>query len=168
MLFRSQETYFRRAKILERIELILSMKDDVSLDEIAALFNKEEGEKTVDIEQVIAKEVVSTSAIEIFNNLYSGIKEIDKKELIALAVIEKYLLQSMITIDEMKMIIAMLNESFSKLYKEGSNLLLFRKFGISFIVGCNNLDGVVVDSSAIKIIEINLIKEVSEMNLKLV
>ena len=163
-----QETYFRRAKILERIELILSMKDDVSLDEIAALFNKEEGEKTVDIEQVIAKEVVSTSAIEIFNNLYSGIKEIDKKELIALAVIEKYLLQSMITIDEMKMIIAMLNESFSKLYKEESNLLLFRKFGISFIVGCNNLDGVVVDSSAIKIIEINLIKEVSEMNLKLV
>ena len=163
-----QETFFRRDKILERIELILSMKDGTSLEEIAALFNKEEGEKVFDIEYIMAKEAISTAAREVFNSLYGDIKEVEKKELIILAVIEKYLLQSIITVEEIKMLGTMLSEAFGKLYKEESKLLLFRKFGISFIVGCHNQDEVIVDSSAVKIMEIDLIKEVSEMSLKLV
>ena len=163
-----QETFFRRDKILERIQLILSMKDGTSLEEIAALFNKEEGETVFDIEFIMVKEVISPATKEIFNSLYGDIKEVEKKELIILAVIEKYLLKSMITLDEIKMIGTMLSESFDKLYKEESKLLLFRKFGISFIVGCHNQDEVIVDSSAVKIIEMDLIKEVSEMSLKLV
>ncbi len=163
-----QETFFRRDKILERIQLILSMKDGTSLEEIAALFNKEEGETVFDIEFIMAKEVISPATKEIFNSLYGDIKEVEKKELIILAVIEKYLLKSMITLDEIKMIGTMLSESFDKLYKEESKLLLFRKFGISFIIGCHNQDEVIVDSSAVKIIEMDLIKEVSEMSVKLV
>lgn len=163
-----QETFFRRDKILERIQLILSMKDGTSLEEIAALFNKEQGETVFDIEFIMAKEVISPATKEIFNSLYGDIKEVEKKELIILAVIEKYLLKSMITIDEIKMLGTMMSESFDKLYKEESKLLLFRKFGISFIVGCHNQDEVIVDSSAVKIIEMDLIKEVSEMSVKLV
>ena len=163
-----QETFFRRDKILERIQLILSMKDGTSLEEIAALFNKEEGETVFDIEFIMAKEVISPATKEIFNSLYGDIKEVEKKELIILAVIEKYLLKSMITLDEIKMMGTMLSESFDKLYKEESKLLLFRKFGISFIIGCHNQDEVIVDSSAVKIIEMDLIKEVSEMSVKLV
>ena len=163
-----QETFFRRDKILERIQLILSMKDGTSLEEIAALFNKEQGETVFDIEFIMAKEVISPATKEIFNSLYGDIKEVEKKELIILAVIEKYLLKSMITLDEIKMIGTMLSESFDKLYKEENKLLLFRKFGISFIVGCHNQDEVIVDSSAVKIIEMDLIKEVSEMSVKLV
>ena len=163
-----QETFFRRDKILERIQLILSMKDGTSLEEIAALFNKEEGETVFDIEFIMVKEVISPATKEIFNSLYGDIKEVEKKELIILAVIEKYLLKSMITLDEIKMIGTMLSESFDKLYKEESKLLLFRKFGISFIIGCHNQDEVIVDSSAVKIIEMDLIKEVSEMSVKLV
>ena len=163
-----QETFFRRDKILERIQLILSMKDGTSLEEIAALFNKEEGETVFDIEFIMAKEVISPATKEIFNSLYGDIKEVEKKELIILAVIEKYLLKSMITLDEIKLLGTMMSESFDKLYKEESKLLLFRKFGISFIVGCHNQDEVIVDSSAVKIIEMDLIKEVSEMSVKLV
>ena len=163
-----QETFFRRDKILERIQLILSMKDGTSLEEIAALFNKEEGETIFDIELIMAKEIVSPATKEIFNSLYGDINEVEKKELIILAVIEKYLLKSMITLDEIKMLGTMLSEAFDKLYKEESKLLLFRKFGISFIVGCHNQDEVIVDSSAVKIIEMDLIKEVSEMSVKLV
>ena len=163
-----QETFFRRDKILERIQLILSMKDGTSLEEIAALFNKEQGETVFDIEFIMAKEVISPATKEIFNSLYGDIKEVEKKELIILAVIEKYLLKSMNTLDEIKMLGTMMSESFDKLYKEESKLLLFRKFGISFIVGCHNQDEVIVDSSAVKIIEMDLIKEVSEMSVKLV
>ena len=163
-----QETFFRRDKILERIQLILSMKDGTSLEEIAALFNKEQGETVFDIEFIMAKEVISPATKEIFNSLYGDIKEVEKKELIILAVIEKYLLKSMNTLDEIKMLGTMMSESFDKLYKEESKLLLFRKFGISFIIGCHNQDEVIVDSSAVKIIEMDLLKEVSEMSVKLV
>ncbi len=38
--FTGQETFFPRDKILERIELILSMKEETSLDDIANMFMK--------------------------------------------------------------------------------------------------------------------------------
>ena len=43
-----QETFFPRALILQRMELILKQKDDISLDELSKLFSKE-SKKNADI-----------------------------------------------------------------------------------------------------------------------
>ena len=42
--YTGQETYFPREKILDRIEKIMDMKDDVSLDSLAQMFSPNLGE----------------------------------------------------------------------------------------------------------------------------
>ena len=93
-----QETFFVRDKILERIELILSMKDTTSLDEIAEVLGKKEGEKTYKIDALLEKGAISPYTKEVFCNIYEAEKGIAKKELLILAIIEKYILKSVMTI----------------------------------------------------------------------
>ncbi len=163
-----QETFFKRDKILERIQIILSMKDDISLEEIAEVFNKKEDEKAFDLSYVIEKGVISKGAGEAFMSLQSEKKVLNREELIDLAIIEKYLLKSAITFDEMKMVIESMEEAVKKLYNQEGRLVLYRKFGVPFIMGYNNSSEILVDAKAVKIMEVDLIKEFSEMNRKLI
>lgn len=159
-----QETFFKRDKILERIDRILSMKDNVSLDEIATFFNKKTEEKSVELEDIINKESFSKTAVEVFKTLYPMTKVIERKELIILFMIEKYLLNSMITLDEIKMFAALLEESFLKLYEGEYTLLLYRKYGIAFVVGCKKEEELVIDHHAVKIIEVDLVETLHEIS----
>ncbi len=72
--FTGQETFFPRDKILERIELILSMKEETSLDDIANMFMKKDINKEFDIDFILSKEVICNYTKEIFQNLYKKSK----------------------------------------------------------------------------------------------
>ncbi|HBG0379124.1 TPA: DUF4004 family protein, partial [Clostridioides difficile] len=98
--FTGQETFFPRDKILERIELILSMKEETSLDDIANMFMKKDINKEFDIDFILSKEVICNYTKEIFQNLYKKEQSIGKKELLILSIIEKFLVKSIITFEE--------------------------------------------------------------------
>lgn len=162
-----QETFFRRDQILERIDMILAMKDDVSLEKIADMINNKGEEHVLDIQEVLGKDAVSSATVEVYGTLYNLQKPVGHKELVALAVIEKYLLNSVITLDEVKLLIGILNQAFDKLYDKEGKILLYRKFGIAFIVAITNQEEIIIDEKAVKIIEVDLIKEVTYMSKKL-
>ena len=48
--FTGQETFFPKDKIIERINLILSMKEGVSLDDIANMFTEKKDNKQFNID----------------------------------------------------------------------------------------------------------------------
>lgn len=159
-----QETFFAKEKILERIELILSMKDAASLDEIAKVLGKKEGERSYEIDFLLEKKAISPYTKEVFCNLYGEEQRIEKKELLILAIIEKYILKSVMTIDEVKLMIEIINRDFESLYTEEGRIYLFRKYGISFVMGCKDFKQIVWEEQAVKVVEVALLKEVSEIH----
>ncbi|MBO3444933.1 DUF4004 family protein [Clostridium sp. CCUG 7971] len=165
--FTGQETFLPKEKVLERIEYILSMKDDISLDDMANMFAKKESDKKFDIESLVSKNVVCENTKNIFEQVYKT-DEVGKKEILILNIIESYLIKSIITIEELKQIISIIDNSFDKLYYEEAKIYLFRKLGVPFAVGCKSYKDVFFDENMVKIIDINLVKEISEVAKKMV
>ncbi|WP_042274618.1 DUF4004 family protein [[Clostridium] dakarense] len=165
--FTGQETYLPKDKILERIEYILSMKDDISLDDMANMFAKKDSDKKFHIENLISKNAICENTKNIFEQVYK-IDEVGKKELLVLNIIENYLIKSIITIEELKQIISIIDNNFDKLYDEEAKIYLFRKLGVPFTVGCKSDKDVFFDENMVKIIDINLVKEISEIAKKMI
>ena len=165
--FTGQETFFPRDKILERIELILSMKEETSLDDIANMFMKKDINKEFDIDFILSKEVICNYTKEIFQNLYKKEQSIGKKELLILSTIEKFLVKSIITFEELKLIVNIIEENFTSIYNESGKIYLFRKFGVPFVVGCLDYKKVKFEKDVVKIIEIDLTKEINDISIKL-
>ena len=162
--FTGQETFFPRD---ERIELILSMKEETSLDDIANMFMKKDINKEFDIDFILSKEVICNYTKEIFQNLYKKEQSIGKKELLILSIIEKFLVKSTITFEELKLIVNIIEENFMSIYNENGKIYLFRKFGVPFVVGCLDYKKVKFEKDVVKIIEIDLTKEVNDISIKL-
>ena len=165
--FTGQETFFPRDKILERIELILSMKEETSLDDIANMFMKKDINKEFDIDFILSKEVICNYTKEIFQNLYKKEQSIGKKELLILSIIEKFLVKSIITFEELKLIVNIIEENFTSIYNESGKIYLFRKFGVTFVVGCLDYKKVKFEKDVVKIIEVDLTKEINDISIKL-
>ncbi|NMS88385.1 YhbD family protein [Clostridioides difficile] len=165
--FTGQETFFPRDKILERIELILSMKEETSLDDIANMFMKKDTNKEFDIDFILSKEVICNYTKEIFQNLYKKEQSIGKKELLILNIIEKFLVKSTITFEELKLIVNIIEENFTVIYNENGKIYLFRKFGVPFVVGCLDYKKVRFEKDVVKIIEIDLMKEINDISIRL-
>lgn len=163
-----QETFFKKDKILERIEAILSMKDDVSLDEIAELFNHKDLGKAISIEEIAEKNIVSKMVLDVFTTIYGNKQVLGKLELVVLAIIEKYLVNSVITLDELKNLAAMLETHFTRLLNAEGKLILYRKLGVAIVFGCKNEEDIMVDPQAVKIIEIDIQKEIGEISRRLI
>lgn len=165
--FTGQETFFPRDKILERIELILSMKEETSLDDIANMFMKKDINKEFDIDFILSKEVICNYTKEIFQNLYKKEQSIGKKELLILSIIQKFLVKSIITFEELKLIVNIIEENFTSIYNESGKIYLFRKFGVPFVVGCLDYKKVKFEKDVVKIIEVDLTKEINDISIKL-
>ncbi|MEF9992495.1 MAG: DUF4004 family protein [Romboutsia sp.] len=166
--FTGQETFFPRGKILERINLIISMKDDVSLEDIANMFAKKEIKREFSMDFIIDKNAISNYTKEVFYNIYKSSKEIGKKELLILSIIENFVLKSIITLDELKIIIELIEGNFKEVFNDNGRIYLFRKYGVPFVLGCKDYDQLIVDKDALKIIEIDLIREISKISKNLI
>lgn len=165
--FTGQETYLPKDKILERIEYILSMKDEISLDDMANMFAKSDSDKKFDIDIIMAKNAICESTKNIFEQITNA-KYIGKKEILILSIIEKYLIKSIITLEELKQVVSVINNGFDVLYNEESKIFLFRKLGIPFVVGCKSYKDVFFEEDMVKILEIDVIREISEMGRRII
>lgn len=165
--FTGQETYLPKHKILERIEYILSMKDEISLDDMASLFDKSDSDKKIDINTIVSKHIICESTKNIFRKIYKD-DFIGKKEILILSIIEKYLINSIITIEELMQIITIINDGFNLLYTEESKIFLFRKLGVSFVVGCKSYRDILIEKDMVRIIEVDIMKEISNISRQII
>lgn len=166
--FTGQETFFPKEKIIERIELILSMKDDVSLDDIANMFVEKKSKKEFSVDFLIEKKVICNYTKEIFESIYEKDRLIGKCELLMLSIIEKFIISSTITLEEFKSLSEIVSENFEAIFKDNGKIYLFRKLGIPFIIASKDYTKIIVDKNMVKIIEVDAIKEISEISMKLV
>lgn len=162
-----QETFFEREKILARIKLILSMKDDVMLDDIAEMLNKKQDEQSYSMEMLIEKGIIGEYTREVFYSMYGKETEIGKEQVLVLHLIEELLVTSVITMDELKMVVPLIEQHLEELLQENARIIVFRKYGVTSVIGCQDYKQVYLDAAAVKVVELDLLKEQNELKRKL-
>jgi DNA-binding transcriptional MerR regulator len=166
--FTGQETFFPKDKIVERINLILSMKEGISLDDIANMFTEKKDNKQFTIDYLIEKDAISNYSKEIFKAIYKDQEIIEKKELLILSIIEKNIVTSVITMNELKSIKELLDEKFIGIFNNNGKIYLYRNLGIPFVIGCEGDANIYLDKSVKKVLEVDVVKEISNISLKLI
>lgn len=129
--FTGQETFFPKDKILERINKIQTMKENLSLDELADMFSPSLSDLQIQKEELIKRNIVSSEVMNVYlENDQSGLK-FTFSRILEVYVLEKLLQSGEINLDEGKMLLQVLKDHSSLIKQKSCELLITRKLGIS-------------------------------------
>ncbi|MBB6674978.1 YhbD family protein [Cohnella nanjingensis] len=131
--FTGQETFFPKDLILARIDKILNMKDDLSLDELAGKFSPLHFEAAVAHHELSERNIVSMVVIERFSTpaQLSGAESYSFEQLLYLHTVDRLLSGGEMSLDEAGVLADTLREHFPKFEGKPCELLFTRKMGVS-------------------------------------
>jgi len=166
--FTGQETFFPREKMLARVQRILSMKDeDLSLDDIAEAVSPSPLPDTFTRDQVIERDAVSATALDLFGERHPGVKDLRFAELLAASVADTLLRSGDAGRDEALAAIATLEEGWLACEKTSCDLLLLRKMGTSIVLVVSSSSEALVESGARVVARIPLPAQIEQLKTRL-
>ncbi len=152
-----QETFFPREKILDRIEEILSLKDEASLDDLAFKFSGIGKEVSLTREYIIDSPISSKGIIDVFEN-FMGKEEIYKEDKIfSLMIFTELINSGMLSKDEMILITKNSKEVYSNI-EEGHKLIIKRKLGVCFYFSTKDKEELFNDKESVNLCTLDLFK----------
>jgi len=166
--FTGQETYFPKEKILDRIEKILSFKEDMQLDDLAEMFSPKVQIDKKSKEELLKLKVIDNSTLEIYRKIY-GEKEIyDFHHILSMYILDNILPKGEIILDEAKSIIAIINNNYMEFQNNNYKIFLMRKLGVSFCIATVENNNVILDETVKVVLKLELSNYIEELKLKLV
>lgn len=132
--FTGQETFFPREKILDRVEKIKNMKDDASLDDLAQIFSPEVSDVKISYEELVEKNIIMKNIIDIYRDFNSMIDLYSFNEILYMSVVEKFLLEGSISIEESKNVLQTLQDNYNKYAGRNCEILFVRKMGVGIAI----------------------------------
>ncbi|GFZ32766.1 hypothetical protein CSC2_32920 [Clostridium zeae] len=139
--FTGQETYFPKDKILDRINRIVEMKDDVSLDDLAERFQGSSISSKFYIEDILKGNIVTQHVLDMYKNNFSLKDELSVDDIVFLALYKYLLEQGNLNLDEINFTIKGLIENYSNIKEKDFELVFVRKMGVGI--------GILADSANI-------------------
>jgi len=133
--FTGQETFFPKKDILARIDKIVNMKDDLSLDELADVFSPAAGDFSIGSTQLLDRNIVSKVSLELYGHHFEAEGSLSFGRLLFVYMLDRLLQAGDISLDEGHMMLATLKDYEAQLEGKPWSLLFVRKMGIaSFLV----------------------------------
>ncbi|MDQ0189744.1 YhbD family protein [Alicyclobacillus cycloheptanicus] len=128
--FTGQETFFPRDQILARIERIMSMKDDHSLDEIADQFSPT---PTIflSVSELLKRNIVTKPAIDLYLDVVPGAEALSFDEILFTYALDSLLRSGDINLDEGKIALRCLIHCFPAFAGKPCELFFARKLGVA-------------------------------------
>ena len=171
--FTGQETFFPREKMLERIDKIIGMKENLSLDDMADMFSPMLKDILLNRQELVAKGIVSQMTCDIFDSIYEAKENEDTIEtftfdkILYITVLEKFLNSGGVSIEEGKIILQNLEENYKNFKDKGCQIVFVRKIGISisFLTGTPN--EIYFDKSVKHIEKLNIPDLIEELKIKI-
>lgn len=163
--FTGQETFFPKEKILQRIEKIQSMKENLSLDELADMFSPVAGDFTLSAEELLKRNIVSKNVLEMFSENFTTTK-FTFDMILHLYILETLLQAGDINLDEGKMLLQVLQD-----YHEETrqNILIFiRKLGISSCLLASNSESVHFEKGTRVVVQLSINACIEELKTKFI
>ncbi len=154
--YTGQETYFPREKVLERIDKILNMKDDFSLDQLADTFSVAPKEVAINSLQLVEKGIVSQRVMDQYKTMFS--EPLLFADILGLMICEEQLTEGLISLEEGEALIQFLKGEMPSLPEKAFELRYMRKLGIGFWVLVESGYHVVFDPSAKQVLALSITK----------
>lgn len=147
-----QETFFPKQKIIERINKILELKDDISLDDLANQFSYNIKDINIKRNYLTQNNILPTNIIDRFETIISIDNDIyEESRLFTLLIYERLIGIGFLSLQEVNEIIISIFDNYSKLRSEENVLVIKRKLGVCFYYVLSNEHEISLDKSAIEI-----------------
>lgn len=165
--YTGQETFFPKDEIIARINKILSMKDDLSLDEIADKFKPGLDNKSYTIEKLKSDNILMEMTINVFKGIFEDTTTLTLGNVLSMYIVQKFMKSGKVSLDEGKGIAKELLEKLEKFNGKNYDIILYRKFGISFLIMHEKTEEVLIENQAVLVHKESINKNLEEIKLKL-
>ncbi len=156
-----QETFFPREKIIERINKIIELKDEASLDDLAYMFSN--NIKDIRITRDYLANVLSDEILSMYEGIID-IKDIyEENNIFSLFIYNKLISLGSLSISEIKEIVVLANRDYKKIDNRDYELVIKRKYGVCYYyIVLDNID-MFNDDYSIELARININKVIEEI-----
>ncbi len=128
--FTGQETFFPKLKVLSRIEKIKSMKEDVSLDDLADVFTPTLSNMALNPIEIVARGIATPEVLKIYQELNNTGDTLGFHDLTALSLLNKLIVAGDISLDEGRTLLDVMQEASGTLGLETCEVFMTRKLGV--------------------------------------
>ena len=165
--FTGQETFFPKARIMDRIKKIKSMKVDVSLDDLADMFSPNLMERVLESGKLVKQNIVSKTTMDFYTQKRGEVEKFAFEKMLYLYILDKMFESGKINFEEGEIILTLLEGEYTKFKGNGGELLFLRKLGISSCCLVSSVCDIYFENS-MKIIEkVNLSELIEELKIKI-
>jgi DNA-binding transcriptional MerR regulator len=165
--FTGQETFFPKEKILERINKIQTMKENLSLDELADMFSPNLTDLTLEKDELIKRNIVSSNIIHFYLENDKGGLQFDLTRMLEVFILEKLLQSGDISLEEGKMLMQVLKDNTGLIKQKSCELVMVRKLGISTCLLLVNAEAAHFENGTKVIAQLSLLTCMEEIRAKL-
>jgi DNA-binding transcriptional MerR regulator len=165
--FTGQETFFPKDDILQRIQKIKTLKDDLSLDELADMFSPSPTLTSLSAEELTKRNIVSQTTLDMFNNLHGPSQSFSFNQLLTLYVLNSLLETGDVNRAEGIDLLKLFHEQEQIVKTTDSELIFIRKMGVSFFILTPEPANLFLEHQAKKIAHYKLSQCIEELKLKL-
>lgn len=165
--YTGQETFFPKQKILERIEKILSMKDGLSLDELADMFSPSLSEIALTKQSLLSRNIVTKITVDMYTDEIGETELFTFDRLLYLYTLDLLLKDGQISLDEGKLLLRTLHDRYPSFEGKACDLLLIRKWGVSLFLLVSGTSDIAADADARLIVRLPMARAIEELKLKL-
>ncbi|MBN1068029.1 MULTISPECIES: DUF4004 family protein [unclassified Clostridium] len=152
-----QETFFPRNKIINRINKILELKDEISLDDLANQFSYNVNNIKIKRTYLTKNSIIPLNIIERFELIINVNEEIyEQSRLFTLFVFEELIKIGFLSIDEVNEITLSVLKNYKSLNTKDSILFIKRKLGVCFYYVLSNEPEILLDNSLIELTRIRM------------
>ncbi|MDR7002718.1 YhbD family protein [Neobacillus niacini] len=165
--FTGQETFFPKEKILDRINKIQTMKENLSLDELADMFSPNVSDLNLTKDELIKRNIVSESVINFYLENEKGGLQFNFSRMLEVFVLEKLLQSGEINLEEGKMVLQVLKDQAPLIKQKSAELVITRKLGVSSCLLFINTESFHFERGTKIVSQLSLLACMEEMKLKL-
>ena len=125
-----QETFFPREKIIERINKIIELKDEASLDDLAYIFSN--NIKAIKITRNHLASIFSNEIVLRYENIIKVEDIYKENNIFSLFIYNKLINLGSLSISEIEEITKLANRDYEKIDNRDYELVIKRKYGVCF------------------------------------
>ncbi|MCZ8514639.1 YhbD family protein [Paenibacillus filicis] len=165
--FTGQETFFPKEQILARIDKILNMKDDLSLDELADVFSPNLVEASIPRGDLEKRGLISPQSLQLFEQYYGDTDVYTFDMILHVYLLDKLLRTGEITLEEGRILLETLQEHYPKFKGMPCELVFFRKMGVSGFLLSGSPNELYFEKLVRMVARIPIAASVEELKMKL-
>ncbi|MBW7456173.1 YhbD family protein [Paenibacillus sepulcri] len=166
-VFTGQETFFPRDLILPRIEKILHLKDDVSLDELVGKLSPELNDIRISKGDCWKRNIVSELVIRRFAGDSPENTLLSFQSLLFLFIADKLLQTGEMSLEEGALLLPTLEEHFKAFEDKGCDVVFIRKMGVAIFLLLGRSEKIGFDRGVKQVLRLSVTDCIEELRMKL-